>query len=177
VRSGAVPRPLRDYLHELDDAARVLPVADRQDLRAHVWSTVASAAGPAATEGRLVQVLADLGRPEDLVPKPGTGRGALPPAPAPVHLLGFSFLTFGVTGLLGVVRLWRSPSWGTPYALGATVLVVLGGALLPLLTAVTPVIGVPLGGLGLGAPVAGLLLGAVLLHKRRQYRKCVPARD
>lgn len=177
VRSGAVPGPLREYLDRLDDAARLLPVAVRQDMRAHVWSTVAAAAGSAPTGDRLVQVLADLGRPEDLVPTPRTGTAARPPDSAPVHLLGFSFLTFGVTGVLGVIRLWRSSSWATPYAVGATGLVVLGGVLLPLLTAVTPVLGALLGGLGAGAPVAGLLLGAVLLRKRREYRKCVRPHD
>lgn len=173
VHPGSVPGPLRDYLHRLDDAARLLPVADRQDLRAHVWSRVASAAGPVPTESLLVEVLADLGRPEDLVPRPVTDGVAPAPAAAPVHLLGFSLLTVGVTGVLGLIRLWRSPSWPTRYALCATALVLTGGFLLPLLTAVHPVIGILLGGLGVGAPMAGLLLGAVLLHRRRRYHKCV----
>jgi hypothetical protein len=88
-----------------------------------------------------------------------------------VHLLGSSLLTVGITGVLGLVRVWRSVRWPARDALLATLLVMAGGTLLPFLSPVRPVIGALLGGLGVGAPLAGLLLGAVLVAERRAHRR------
>lgn len=88
-----------------------------------------------------------------------------------MHLLGCSLLTVGVTGLIGLVRVWRSPTWPVRDALTATVPVVAGAVALPLVTGIHPVAGALLGGLGAGAPTAALVLGAVLLIQRRAQRR------
>lgn len=88
-----------------------------------------------------------------------------------MHLLGCSLLTVGVTGLIGLVRVWRSSTWPVRDALTATVLVVAGAVALPLVTGIHPVAGALLGGLGAGAPTAALVLGAVLLIQRRAQRR------
>lgn len=166
---GPVPGPLRDYLDRLDTAARALTRADRQDLRARVWLDVAAAAGPTPSDDELGRVLEHLGPPEELVPGGAAAVSRLRD-PVVVHLLGCSLLTAGVTGVLGLVRVWRAPSWPARDALLATVLVVAGAVLLPSLTPVQPVAGAVLGGLGVGAPVAGLVLAVVLAIQRRRHR-------
>lgn len=173
VSRGALPTPLREYLHRLDIAARHLSFTARQDLRSHVWTEVARTAGPAPTEDRLVRALARLGPPEALVPAPVGGTSPVLRDPVVVHLLGCSLLTAGVTGLIGLVRVWRAPTWPVRDALTATVLVVAGAVALPLLTGIHPVAGALLGGLGAGALSAALVLGAVLLIQRRAQRRAL----
>ncbi|WP_145984056.1 hypothetical protein [Pseudonocardia sp. EC080610-09] len=159
---------LQDYLRRLDAAARALPSGERQDLRARVWTDVAAAAGPAPTGDRLARVLGELGPPEGLVPaRAGGGPGGLRD-PAVVHLLGCSLLSAGITGVIGLVRVWRAPSWPRRDAFVATLVVLAGAVALPVLAPVHPVPGAVLGGLGAGAPLAGVLLGVVLLRARRQ---------
>ncbi|MEJ8278807.1 hypothetical protein [Pseudonocardia spirodelae] len=170
---GAVPAPLRDYLRRLDDAARDLPFTERQDLRSRVWADVARATGPAPTHERLLRALDDLGPPEGLVPAPAGTPPRTLRDPAVVHLLGCSLLTVGVSGLVGLVRVWRAPTWPRRDALAATVLVVAGAVALPVATGVHPVAAALLGGLGAGAPLAALVLGAVLLIQRRAHRRAL----
>ncbi|ALE85821.1 hypothetical protein [Pseudonocardia sp. HH130629-09] len=173
---GGLPLPLRDYLHRLDDASRHLSFTRRQDLRSHVWTEVARTAGPAPTEDRLVRALDVLGPPEALVPTPVGGATRAPRDPAVVHLLGCSLLTVGLTGLIGLVRVWRSPTWPARDALTASALVVAGAVVLPLVARVHPVAGALFGGLGVGALLAALVLGAALLIQRRRLRTEVDTR-
>lgn len=177
TRRGAMSPVLRDYLARFEVAARVLPFDDRQDLRSQVWRDVAAAAGPAPTEERLTRALDGLGPPEGLVPTPDGGdrERARLRDPAVPHLLGCSLLTFGVTGVIGLVRIWRSPTWPVRDALVVTVLVVAGAVLPAVLTPVHPLAGAVLGGLGAGALVAAMWSGALVVLQRRRYRRSVRA--
>lgn len=167
MSTSTVPGGILDYLAELDRASRGLPRHDRQDLRARVWSEVAEVAGPDALPDRIATALAGLGPPAALAGPPLRD-------PVVVHLLGSSFLTLGVGGVAGLVRVWRSPTWPRRDAVLATVLVLAcGGA--AALAPVHPVAGVLLGLLGLGPFGAALWLGAVMLLARRRARRRHPA--
>ncbi|MBW0101160.1 hypothetical protein [Pseudonocardia sp. KRD291] len=165
--SASVPEPVRAYLDELDRASAGLPRDQRQDLRARVWAEVAEAAGSDPAPERIDEALRRLGPPSALA---GTGGHALRD-PLVVHLLGCSLLTFGIGGVAGLVRVWRSPSWPRVDALVATLMVVVAGAVLPMLAPVHPIAGALLGGLGVGSLLAACVLGGRMLMARRRARR------
>lgn len=165
--STSVPEPVRAYLDELERVSVGLPRDERQDLRARVWAEVAEAVGPAATPERIEAALTRLGPPTALA---GVGEYPLRD-PVVVHLLGSSLLTFGIGGVAGLIRVWRSPSWSRGEALVATLLVLVAGTALPLLAPVHPVAGALFGGLGVGALLAACVLGIRMLMARRRTRR------
>lgn len=173
VTSAAVPEPVRAYLDELERVSCGLARHERQDLRARVWAEVAEAVGSDPTPERVEVALRRLGPPAVLA---GTGEGEYPLRdPVVVHLLGSSLLTFGIGGVAGLVRAWRSPSWPRSDALVATAVVLVCGAALPLSAPVNPLAGALLGGLGVGALFAACVLGVRMLAARRRARRSRPA--
>lgn len=167
-----VPEPVRAYLDELDRVSVGLTRHERQDLRARVWVEIAEAAGPDPTPERIDAAVRRLGPPAALA---GTGQERALRDPVVVHLLGCSLLTFGIGGVAGLVRVWRSPSWPRTDASAATVLVLVAGTAVALLAPVHPLAGALLGGLGVGALLAACALGTRMLVARRRARRRRPA--
>lgn len=168
-----MPAALQSYLDELDVAARGLRRSVRADLQAEVWGRVAGLAGPAPTPERLAAALAQIGAPAELVAQ--RTEGSLIPLRArgdltTVHLLGASALTLGVGSVVGLFHLWRRGSWTLADRIQATCLVLAGAVALPLLTPLSVVPAVVLGGLALGPALAAchllLIRSVVGLHDR-----------
>lgn len=125
-----------DYLSKLAAAAAVLSAGRREELveeiSAHITEALAVLPAPGlpggtraqASAAQVLQVLEQLGRPEDIVraaaeddePAPGPaaapGRGMLQ-AGAVVLLLLLGGFLIGLGWLAGVALLWASPRWDT----------------------------------------------------------------
>ena len=102
-----------DYLRRLEQAARVLPRADRDELVTEIRSHLFAGVGPDATEADVRNVLDELGAPEAIVAaaqpgRPRERRGAR-------EAIALAFLVVGFPPVLGwvvgLILLLVSPLW------------------------------------------------------------------
>ncbi len=119
------PDPVAEYLARLDEAAGVLPAAQRRELRAELQEHLREA----AAEDELRDALERLGDPAEIVAEQLRGV----PAPGPpsvgrqqwgaiVLLLAGGFLA-GVGWIVGVALLWSSRAWSVREKLVGTLIV------------------------------------------------------
>jgi uncharacterized membrane protein len=145
-----LPPLAEDYLARLDRAAHALPPQDRDELLAELRSHLQAGLAPGATDADVLNFLAELGSPEEIVaaaqPEHSTSLpAAMPPASrwGTLEVIAVLALTVGtfvlpvVGPLVGIVLVWGSTRWTRHEKWIATALTAL--------------------------PVAGLALGAAML--------------
>lgn len=163
-------RELTAYLAEFDAHAHRLSQVARLEVGSRIWTHCAEHAGPAASEERIREALAELGPPAGLVQAELERTGERPDPfrtsdLVPVHLFAASLLTLGVGAVVGLVLLWRSPAWPRRHQVAATALIAAG-------VLVTPLALPGLAGLLAGAVVVGPALAAAYLAlARRSVRR------
>ena len=154
-----LPPLAEDYLARLDRAAQVLPSQDRDELLAELRSHLQTGLAPGATDADVLNLLHELGSPEDIVaaaqpdgpsPRAGASRPAGPwGAVEVVAVLGLTvgaFVLPVVGPLAGIVLVWMSARWTRrekgiatvltalpvlTLALGAAMLIAVGGSAEP----------------------------------------------
>ena len=131
------------YLGQLQDAARVLPDEDREELLAEVRGHLEAGLPDDPSDAQVRNLIQDLGSPADIVasagPESGQVRATAPPAGpwGAVEILAVLGLTVGtfllpiVGPIIGMCLAWTSPRWTRREKTIATVL-----AFLPLLALV-----------------------------------------
>ncbi len=150
-----LPPLAEDYLVRLDRAAYALPPQDRDELLAELRSHLQSGLPPAATDADVLNLLHELGSPEDIVaaaqPERATPMAAPSRPPSPwgvLEVIAVLALTVGtfvlpvVGPLVGIVLVWGSTRWTrrekgiatvltalpvVALVLGASMLVAVGG--------------------------------------------------
>jgi hypothetical protein len=103
------------WLRQLDQAAGVLPVAEREELVADIRAHLGEALPPGAGEAEVRNALDRLGDPAEIVSE---AAGPVPEPPrrgrlewfAIVLVLAGGFL-YGIGWVVGVVLLWSSKAW------------------------------------------------------------------
>ena len=168
-----------DYLVRLESAARALPSQDREELLAELRSHLAIGVPADASNADVLNLLGDLGTPEEIVAEAGaeSGLGATSHPPPPMNyvpsvpaspwgalevlaVLALMVGTFVVPILgpiVGICLAWGSSQWTTREKVIATVL-----TFLPLIVLVLGALAFmstgPVGGL---APLPGIIYGGL----------------
>ena len=119
-----LPPLAEDYLVRLDRAAHALPPQDRDELLAELRSHLQSGLEPDATEADVLNLLHELGSPEDIVaaaqPERSIPLTALSRPASPwgaLEVIAVLALTVGtfvlpvVGPLVGIVLVWGSTRW------------------------------------------------------------------
>jgi hypothetical protein len=111
-------RIVKDYLRRLSTASRVLPRAERRELRAQIDEHLRVALSDGPGEAQVRTVLERLGEPEEIVAEQAgarlaAGGGAGVQVWVTVFLLLFGTGLFLVGWFVGVVMLWSSRAWTT----------------------------------------------------------------
>jgi len=151
-----LPPLAEDYLVRLDRAAHSLPPPDRGELLAELRSHLQTGLPPGATDADVLNLLHELGSPEDIVAAASPERPTQPvPAPSrpaspwgALEVIAVLALTVGtfvlpvIGPLVGIVLVWTSTRWtrrekgiatvltALPFvtlALGAAMLITVGG--------------------------------------------------
>jgi hypothetical protein len=163
-----LPPLAEDYLARLDRAARGLPPPDRDELLAELRSHLQAGLAPDASDADVLNLLHELGSPEDIVaaaqpdratPLTAASRPASPWGPlevvAVVGLTVGAFVLPVVGPLVGIVLVWVSTRWTRrekgiatvlaalpvlTLALGAAMLIAVGGSSEPSSPVPEPVI-------------------------------------
>jgi hypothetical protein len=150
-----LPPLAEDYLARLDRAAQALPAPDRDELLAELRSHLQTALAPGATDADVLNLLRELGSPDDIIaaaqPERSIPLTALSRPASPwgaLEVIAVLALTVGtfvlpvVGPLVGIVLVWGSTRWtrrekgiataltALPVivlALGAAMLIAVGG--------------------------------------------------
>ena len=118
-----LPPLAEDYLARLDRAAQALPPQDRDELLAELRSHLQTGLAPDATDADVLNLLHELGSPEDIVAA-AQPEGAAQPASTPaasrwgaLEVVAVLALTVGmfvlpIAGpLVGIALVWASTRW------------------------------------------------------------------
>jgi hypothetical protein len=133
------PRPVEDYLKELDRSLAGLPSARRKEIVADIEEHIdlqLSELGPAPSDGQVRDLLNRVGHPDELAADARDRFEVPAPQPRWTDYLALVLLPIGgllvplVGWLAGVVLLWSSRVWSNRDKLLGT-LIVPGGLLLP----------------------------------------------
>ncbi len=156
-----LPPLAEDYLARLDRAAQTLPPQDRDELLAELRSHLQAGLAPGATDADVLNFLAELGSPEDIVaaaqPEHSTRAGPPPASPwGALEVIAVLALTVGTFVLpvvgprVGIVLVWGSTRWTRHEKWIATALTALPVVVLALVAAMLIAVG---GDSGPGSPV------------------------
>ena len=153
-----LPPLAEDYLARLDRVAHTLPPQDRDELLAELRSHLQTGLAPGATDADVLNFLAELGTPEDIVaaaqperstPLPASHWGALEVIAVLALTVG-TFVLPVVGPLVGIVLVWGSARWTRHEKWIATALTALPVVVLALGAAMLIAVG---GDSGPGSPV------------------------